>query len=384
MKAVLILFFLLSYTIVCITGSRFQYPIFKQCDPRWANEKMGVPGSTGRATVCLEGCAMSSVAMALAGRGFLLPNNTKITPGTLNEYLVRSNGYVCSGDGICNNLALDAPNNFTHGKFRLVGEWGGTCCGGENAKPSEEFLKTQMLSNQIENIDINMNNNVFVAHVRNGTHFVLLTGYDDGKFLVNDPYYNATSYTYSSMSDIIVYSIVPAEKTAIVPFAYPLYKQSDYRWGKDLIVSKTVGQVGCLMSSTAMALAKNGIEIPETKKSLKVTPGSLNQWLKSNGGYTKENNFVESSLQKLDPSHIAWTNSSMHKTNDLSINSIMSLLREGQPVIANVMQGEHFVLVIGVDAHARKDPLLYVNDPGFFRIAYNFSDVVGWRLFKIT
>ena len=39
------------------------------------------------------------------------------------------------------------------------------------------------------------------------------------------------------------------------PHDYPLYKQCDSRWGSDIIVSKTVCQVGCLMSSISMGLA---------------------------------------------------------------------------------------------------------------------------------
>ena len=56
----------------------------------------------------------------------------------------------------------------------------------------------------------------------------------------------------------------------------------------------------------------------------------------------------------------------------------------GQPVIANVLHGEHFVLVVGTDARAGATTL-YVNDPGFYRITYDYAaDVVGWRLFNMT
>lgn len=55
----------------------------------------------------------------------------------------------------------------------------------------------------------------------------------------------------------------PAKQNAIatIPFNYPMYKQSDPRWGKDIMVNKTISEVGCLMSSTAMALAGCGIFI---------------------------------------------------------------------------------------------------------------------------
>ena len=50
---------------------------------------------------------------------------------------------------------------------------------------------------------------------------------------------------------------------ATVPMAYPLFKQCDPTWGNDTIVDKTVCQVGCLMSSCAMALDGHGITLPD-------------------------------------------------------------------------------------------------------------------------
>ena len=50
-------------------------------------------------------------------------------------------------------------------------------------------------------------------------------------------------------------------------------------------------------------------------------------------------------------------------------------------VIANVMQGEHFVLIVG---YRSDNDTLIVNDSGFNRNSYSYSnDVVGWRLFDM-
>ena len=38
------------------------YRLFKQCDPRWAEDRMGL---TGTHSVCEVGCLMSSTSMAL-------------------------------------------------------------------------------------------------------------------------------------------------------------------------------------------------------------------------------------------------------------------------------------------------------------------------------
>ena len=63
------------------------YPLFKQCDSRWGSHQLG----TSSATICSAGCAMSSVAMGLAGVG------KNYNPGTLNDWLKGHGGYV-SGD----------------------------------------------------------------------------------------------------------------------------------------------------------------------------------------------------------------------------------------------------------------------------------------------
>ncbi len=73
----------------------------------------------------------------------------------------------------------------------------------------------------------------------------------------------------------------------------------------------------------------------------------------------------------------------MHRTNDLPLDTIRAYLLKERVVIANVMQGQHFVLVIGF-SYDDPDSLL-VNDPGFNYTTYSYSkDVVGWRLFDMS
>ena len=62
--------------------------------------------------------------------------------------------------------------------------------------------------------------------------------------------------------------------------------------------------------------------------------------------------------------------------------TLVAMLAGGAPVIANVMHGHHFVLVVG---YAGDGDTLYVNDPGFERSTYSFAaDVVGWRLYNVS
>ena len=162
---------------------------------------------------------------------------------------------------------------------------------------------------------------------------------------------------------------------------YPLFKQcvSDGGpWGDDIMVTKTICQVGCLMSSVSMALNGTGIPINTTTPS---DPGTLNAWLRANGGYDNSNDLIETKVPEISPDRIAWPDDGMHKANDLSIAEVRDFLDEGRIVILNVMNGEHFVLCVGVDA----DSSLYlVNDSGFTRGNYSYGEVVGYRIFDMN
>jgi hypothetical protein len=74
---------------------------------------------------------------------------------------------------------------------------------------------------------------VYIAHVNNRSHFVLLTGVvaayealestrtqpQPSTFYVNDPYFNQTTYTYDSIADIISYTVLrPIEPKAYTGF----------------------------------------------------------------------------------------------------------------------------------------------------------------------
>eukprot|EP01065_Artemidia_motanka_P035356 TRINITY_DN43280_c0_g1_i1.p1 TRINITY_DN43280_c0_g1~~TRINITY_DN43280_c0_g1_i1.p1 ORF type:complete len:382 (+),score=97.18 TRINITY_DN43280_c0_g1_i1:47-1147(+) len=346
------------------------FPAFKQCDGRWGKDVMGVQGPGETSTVCAQGCAMTCVAMALRGYGVELPGGVPVDPGTLNTWLKANSGYKCIG-GDCCNLVLDSPDVISAGQARLVGEWGGACCGGAAAKPSLSAVQEGLAAGGDRHM-------VYVAHVRNRTHFVLLTAWDQSAnaFAVNDPGFNQSHYAYADIADVLMYSVLPAA----VPKRYPLYKQSDYRWGSDVIEKQTVAEVGCLMSSTSMALAGHGIQIPGSPPQT-ANPGTLNAWLRAHNGYTPGDDLIESAVAGVDPSRVSWPADAMHTTNDLSVADVQALLGSGRPVIANVMKGRHFVLVVGVVPPST----LMVNDPGFYRVTYDHgSDVVGWRLFNMT
>jgi len=220
---------------------------------------MGVKGKIAEDdTICDQGCAMSSVSMALSGLGLKI-DGEQTTPGSLNAWLQSNSGYTCIGDDCC-NLVLAAPDRLPGSPLKLIGE---------NPKPPAYVLRQELLADRT----------VFVAHVRNNSHFVLLTGsQSDSTFEVNDPFYNKTSYEYDDISDVISYSIrrdaissrfgargagegsavglqgtggepnlavaaaiaaasgpAPALISPVVPYPMPLWKQCDPLWAKDLI-----------------------------------------------------------------------------------------------------------------------------------------------------
>jgi hypothetical protein len=87
----------------------------------------------------------------------------------------------------------------------------------------------------------------------------------------------------------------PLQEIFRVPSNYPHFEQCNPQWGNNLIESTTVCKVGCLMTSVSMALNYYNISIDGKE----ANPGTLNQWLKDNGGYTSDNDFNEETLEKL-------------------------------------------------------------------------------------
>jgi len=211
----------------------YPFPMFKQCDPRWGNDTMGIKGNGWRSTICGEGCAMTSTTMALAGLGVTI-NGFPITPATFNTWLIANEGYLCL-QGDCDNLNLTAPERLSS-VMSLIGE--------TEKPPFKEIAK-----------DIADERIIHVAHVRNNSHFVLLVGAVPGQesFYVHDPFFNVTVYPYANITDIIRSKIN----------VYPVYKQCDARWGSNVMGGDgdTICQVGCLMSSISSAIAGTGIQV---------------------------------------------------------------------------------------------------------------------------
>jgi len=146
---------------------------------------MGIPGGVV-ANICKGGCAMSSVAMALAGYNITIDGEVP-TPKNLNNWLKKNDGYHCIS-GICYNLVLDAPDRISPGHVKSLGE------------PPVPFLDSL--------VRLVKSNFVVIAHVKDQHHFVLVTGFQAPNiFTILDPFYPQTTYQYEEIHDILLYDM---------------------------------------------------------------------------------------------------------------------------------------------------------------------------------
>jgi hypothetical protein len=149
---------------------------------------------------------------------------------------------------------------------------------------------------------------------------------------------------------ILLFFVAVALAGVTIPFKYPLFLQCNSTWKNDVMEgSKTICDVGCLMSSVAMALNGKGIDIPENNGNLlAANPAVLNKWLRNNGGYDSSADLDEAVVPKISPSQVAWIGSFI-PTATLPAKKVVRDLADGKTVImANVRNGTHFVLVTGM------------------------------------
>lgn len=127
------------------------------------------------------------------------------------------------------------------------------------------------------------------------------------------------------------------------------------------------------MSSVSMSLNGHKILIGQEA----ANPATLNHFLQKNGGYDQDNDLEEAVVPKISPARIEWVGPKY----GLTAPEVKRMLVDRTTVvIANVMKGHHFVLVVGYDQGSTN---FYVNDPGFDKVFYTMEEIVGWRIFKM-
>jgi len=167
----------------------YEYPFYTQCDQKWGKVIMQ------KDDICKVGCFLSSISMALAGRGLKIPTGLVPTPATLNYWLQKQTnpaGYLDTD--ILNTPVLTAISP----KIKL----------GANYMHRTNDLKAGDV------VKLMAAGKVVIANVHDGRHFVLLVGYpkngpysNSTVFAAQDPALFATSYTHQSISGYRIFTM---------------------------------------------------------------------------------------------------------------------------------------------------------------------------------
>lgn len=152
------------------------YPLILQWDPRWGYMPYGTNGTVGS-----SGCGPACLSMAV----FYLTGNRECTPDVIAQYSLDEGHYI-EGVGTAWALLDNYPTEFgltvTHPAL------------------SEENLKAHLDKG-----------NILICSVRPGDftsegHFIVIYGYDENGFKINDPkciYRSRLSWTYDQIQDDI-------------------------------------------------------------------------------------------------------------------------------------------------------------------------------------
>lgn len=152
------------------------YPLFLQFDPRWGYMAYGTRGTVGS-----SGCGPTCLSMAV----FYLTGDRTCTPGAISQYSL-DNKYYVEGIGTSWSLLTDYPAEFGLSSYQV--------------QLREANLKAELDKGRI-----------LICSVREGDftsagHFILIYGYDENGFKINDPkcvYRSRLSWTYSQIRNDI-------------------------------------------------------------------------------------------------------------------------------------------------------------------------------------
>lgn len=140
--------------------------------------------------------------------------------------------------------------------------------------------------------------------------------------------------TYSTYFDPVS---TTASSSASVSHAVPVYRQFDSRWANTKIGTKSIKQIGCLLTSLSMVYSY------ETRTT--ITPSVMKSKLSFSN-----NDLVWSSLTKLGYTRTAYNCS----INQAVLEKIYTALREGPVIIGarNSSGGQHWVVISGYSGSA--------------------------------
>ena len=152
------------------------HPLFLQFDPRWGYLEYGTRGTVGS-----SGCGPACLSMAI----FYLTGDRTCTPGAAAQYSLENNYYI-HGVGTSWTLLTDYPAEFGLTSTQITYD--------------EATLKAELDKGHY-----------IICSVRPGNftstgHFILIYGYDENGFKINDPkcvYRSRLSWTYEQIRNDI-------------------------------------------------------------------------------------------------------------------------------------------------------------------------------------
>lgn len=131
------------------------------------------------------------------------------------------------------------------------------------------------------------------------------------------------------------------------------WKQYDSQWSNVRLGNKTVGAIGCAMTSVAIQIMRSGSPLSIEE----FNPGTFAQALTKAGGFDAAGNITWSAVERIAP-NFKFVDRVNHRPSLQELNNLVS---QGYYVILNVKYGRHWVAIDSVDVANNK---IYMFDPG--------------------
>ena len=166
--------------------------------------------------------------------------------------------------------------------------------------------------------------------------------------MAGSDYLTMLSSSYSNLGQL-------ASECIGTPGGWSNWKQANSPWSSLKIGSKTIGQVGCLMTSVAIQIARSGVY---TTLGANFDPGTFMQAHKNNGGFS--GNSFNWDVTGVAPNFKY--KGKVGANNSNAASTISNYVNQGYYVILNLHHpGEHHVAVDHVEGNK-----IYMFDPGNF------------------
>ena len=131
------------------------------------------------------------------------------------------------------------------------------------------------------------------------------------------------------------------------------WKQYDSQWSNVRLGNKTVGKIGCAMTSVAIQIMRSGSPLSIEE----FNPGTFAQALTKAGGFDAAGNITWSAVERIAP-NFKFVDRINHRPSLQELNNLVS---QGYYVILNVKYGRHWIAIDSVDVANNK---IYMFDPG--------------------